>query len=223
MYTQEQITRMSKNPLAVVEALNALLDEGAMLIALLESLIGQEVKIAWPQSLTLQQEAVEIEYDPVTGFSPPRTDGAVRHKAWDDAIATSLASGDPAERGWAETRMPWMMIQDTLKLPNINATQRDTVLLNCSAARFGFGLGSEGKTFRSNMAKPITADQFGPRLADADIPDAFSLASDLTFPNGVVRWEGVWGYRKGGASDIPQFAKASLEHFLKTSGAGYKR
>lgn len=222
MYTQEQIAGMQKDPQAVAEALNALFDEVRMLLGLLESLTGESFNIAFPERIEVSGPlAVEIEYDPVTGFSLPRADGAVRHILWDKALDAAQASDSAVDRAWASSRQRWVFCQDVLKLYPLTINQRDAVTLNCSGARFQHGLGSEGRYFRAGAAFPITRDEYGPRLGQDAIQDAFSLASDLTRPNGEVLWEGFRGYRDDGSSEFPKFADASLKHFRKTSGGAF--
>jgi hypothetical protein len=148
------------------------------------------------------------------GMTAPRSDGAVRIRAWDDAIATALASDDEPTRRWGAARsaQPWIFIQDALKVPTLTAEQRLQIGTNCSNARFSNGmLGGTRKGFAWPAFRVYLNDEGSVRMGD-EIPDAFAVNDDLVNLAKKVLARGYW------ASDMAQLAERSLLHFIMTSG-----
>ena len=209
-----QIAALRNNPTAIVAAINEALAQVAFLRDTYESITGVPLPAVPAFIATPIADGVpDVLYGP-NGLSEPRADGAVRAQAWDEAVDAALASADPATVRWgrANENRRWLFIQDTLDRTDLTRDQRDTIILNCSDARFINGLGGKGSVFKAWKASPLTRNDHGPLLQDAEITDAFALPSDLTFPDGRVRWVGAR------ARDIAAVAKASLQHYLLTSG-----
>lgn len=214
-----EIAALQNSPALLVGAINDLLGQARFLSAHYRVLTGQIIGADIPEAVTQPAAVIPagIEYGP-NGLTAPRADGAVRSKAWDDALAAARDSSDPVKSAWANSpeRGPWILIQDTLKLPDLTETQRATVAMNCSTCRFVNGGGPAGK-YSAYKASPVTSDRSGPRLADAEITDAFCTPSDMAYQNGEIVWVGLW------AKDLARYAEKSLAHFVLTSGAAVLR
>lgn len=214
-----EIAALQNSPVLLVQAINGLLGQARFLSSHYRMLTGQVIGSDIPEAVTQPVAVIPagIEYGP-NGLTAPRADGAVRSKAWDDALAAARDSSDPVVAAWANSpeRGPWIFIQDTLKLPDLTEMQRAAVALNCSTCRFVNGGGPSGK-YSAYKASPVTSDRNGPRLADAEITDAFCTPSDMVFGNGEVNWVGLW------AKDLAKYAEKSLAHFILTSGAAVLR
>lgn len=210
------VAQLRRNPGAIVSAINDALAQVAFLRAEYEGLTGVALPDV-PESIAAPLADAGPTFGP-NGLSAPRADGAVRSQAWDSAIDAALMSSDPVAVRWgmANSGRRWVFVQDTLALPGLTQDQRDTITLNCSDARVANGLGGKGSAFLAWKASPLTRDDYGPRLADAEIEDAFALPSDLTLPNGTVRWTGAR------ARDIAAFAAASLQRYRQNSGGATK-
>lgn len=213
-FTQSEEKEMRANPAIALAFLNELLDRAAGLAIFYEGITGVTLPNIPDQIVVRDSGTLNYGED---GLSAPRIDGAVRAKAWDDAVEAALRSPDPVIAGWGrenENRR-WIFIQDTLSRTGLSDDQRNSIILNCSEARFNNGLGGKGSKFRAWKASPLTVDNYGVRLADDQILDAFSLPSDLTFPDGRVRWRGARAF------DIAGVAEESLRFYRQTSGPGY--
>lgn len=148
------------------------------------------------------------------GMTAPRSDGAVRIRAWDDAIAIALVSDDEPTRRWGAARsaQPWIFIQDALAVPTLTAEQRLHIGANCSNARFSNGLlGGARKGFAWPAFRVYLNDEGSVRMGD-EIPDAFAVNDDLVNLAKKVLARGYW------AADMAQLAERSLLHFVTTSG-----
>lgn len=215
-----EIAALQNSPALLAEAINGLLGQARFLCTHYRVLTGQTIGADIPESVTPPEAAGPkgVEYGGPNSLTAPRADGGVRSRVWDEAIAAAQDSSDPVMQAWAngENRGPWIMLQDTLKLPGLTDEQRNSVLLNCSTCRFMNGGSPRGK-FGAWKASPLTSDRYGPRLADENIPDAFSTSSDLAYPDGEVTWAGLW------AKDLPKFIESSQAHFIRTSGAAVLR
>lgn len=212
--------QQQNNPTAVLGEINRLLAQAVFLALHYSVLTGRELP-AIPESVSADPpDAVPaggIVYL-ASGLTAPRADGAVRARAWDDAVARALASDDVAEQRWGaeNAARPWIFIQDTLGLASLDSTQRNTVLLNCANCRFLNGLLGKGDRFGTWTAAPLVTTGGVARLADQEISDAFSVSSDMTRADGTTVWTGVR------AVDIDTLAKRSLAHYIMTSGRANK-
>jgi len=196
---------------SLVEAINSLLTQAQFLrLAYIADhgadLIGGPI----PQLLSEPPRAMEdgkITYN-ASGLTDPREDGAVRVKAFDDAVAVA-AKGDAVEQAWAAQReqAPWLMIHEVASLPGLTERQRHTIVCNCSNATLLNGLLAGGtRRGLSWFAYHLRPTLGNPGLDTTNaIPDAFALVTSLR------------------AADVADFAKSSLEHFRLTSGAAVTR
>lgn len=216
--TSAEIAALQNSPALLVEAINGLLGQARFLSTHYRMLTGATIGANIPEAVTPPADTGPkgVEYGP-NGLTAPREDGAVRSKVWDEAVAAAIDSADPVIAAWGKGAAgPWIMIQDTLKLPGLTDEQRNSVLLNCSECRFMNGGTPRGK-FGAWKASPLTSDRHGPRLADEQIKDAFSTSSDMAYPDGEVTWVGLW------AKDLHAFVASSQAHFIRTSGAAVLR
>jgi len=209
---------LQNNPTLIVQAINELLTQARFLAEHYRHLTSAELTGSIPERVTEPTRPASSNAYNANGLSDPRSDGAVRSKAWDDAITEALHSTDPVTRAWGEgnekMNRRWIFIQDTLVRTDLTPQQRQCIELNCARARFMSGLLGKGTNLSAWVASPVGFDDLMqiPKLLDQNIEDAFSLPSDMRYPNGSVTWRGTT------AADMPAFAKNSLAHFILTSG-----
>lgn len=210
-----ELQSIFNSPADLLVALNDRLGQAQMIVLRLTEL-GWKISADIPEQV--QREGGDtgaggVVYLP-SGISEPRADGAVRVRAWDEAIAKALNSDDEPTRRWAAARsgQPWVFIQDALALNTLTHDQRRTIGTNCANARFSNGLlGGSKKGFAWPAFKAYLTDEGDLRMGDL-IPDAFAVNDDLVDLNKRVRARGFW------ASDMAQLAERSLLHFIMTSG-----
>ncbi len=157
-----------------------------------------------------------IEYLP-SGMTAPRADGAVRIRAWDEAVARALASPDAATQRWGavESARPWKMVQDTLTAPGVSKEQKRSIGTNCANARMINGLsGSSVKGFAWPAYK-VTLVNGIPQIGD-EIADAAAWNDDRVTLDGQVLARGWW------TADAATLAERSLLHYIMTSGRATK-
>jgi hypothetical protein len=209
-----ELLTIYNSPADLLAALNDRLGQSQMIVLRLAEL-GWTLDEAIPEQV--QRSGAPVTEGVVylaSGISSPRADGAVRVRAWDDAIAKAVASDDEATRRWGNDRaaQPWVFIQDALALTTITIEQRRTIGTNCANARFSNALiGGAKKGFAWPAFRVYLNEDGDLRMGDA-IPDAFAVNDDLVDLNKRVRSRGFW------ASDMAQLAERSLLHFLMTSG-----
>lgn len=216
--TSTEIQNLTNSPAAIVEAINDRLQQIHALddryIELTQKSVAADIPYAVTADVTAPPTTV---YYQDNGVTPPREDGAVRVRTWDDFVYAALESADEPTRRWAleRSKQPWILIQDTLTVPGINRLQRFTIGTNCANSRMlnAFIGGSNYKGW-SWPAYPIVFKEDGTfQLGENEIPDAFAVSDDLTTLSGSVRSKG-WRI-----ADLPLLAKRSLDHFILTSGA----
>ena len=212
-----EVAALRSSPALLVQAINDALDQARFLAEQYHAITGESLGLSLPDDVT-EPDAIGDPgggpaYKP-NGLTDLRTDGTVRSKAWDAAIAAALASDDPVQQAWGAQRavQPWIYIQDALTLPGVTEAQRRAIGVNCSNARFLNGLtGGSPKGF-AYPAYSVRVDDGGiARLGD-EIPDAFAINDDLVSLTGEVMAKGYW------AKDLASLAERSLAHFVRTSG-----
>lgn len=208
-----ELQAIFNSPADLLSAINDRLSQVQMIVLRLTEL-GVQIDQAIPEQVQRAGGvSTGIAYL-ADGMTAPRSDGAVRIRAWDDAIEIALASDDEPTRRWGTARavQPWVFIQDALKLSTLTAEQRLQIGTNCSNARFSNAMiGGSKKGFAWPAFRVYINDEGNVRMGDA-IPDAFAINDDLVDLTGKVRARGFW------ASDVPQLAERSLLHFIMTSG-----
>lgn len=203
------------SPADLLDALNDRLSQAQMIVLRLTELgwaIDQQIPEQVQRAGSTGNSSGPV-YLP-NGITEPRADGAVRVRAWDEAIAKALASDDEPTRRWGTERatQPWVFIQDTLALPSLTLDQRRNIGTNCANARFSNGLiGGAKKGFAWPAFRAFLNEDGDLRMGDG-IPDAFAVNDDLVDLNKRVRSRGYW------VSDMAQLAERSLLHFIMTSG-----
>lgn len=216
--TQQQARELAaifNSPADLLAALNDRLGQ-AQMIALRLGELGWEIDQVIPEQVQRNGAGASTD-SPIyvaNGITQPRADGAVRVRAWDEAIARALASDDEPTRRWGTERaaQPWVFIQDTLALTALTLEQRRNIGTNCANARFSNALlGGAKKGFAWPAFKTYLTEEGDLRMGDG-IPDAFAVNDDLVDLNKRVRTRGYW------AADMAQLAERSLLHFLMTSG-----
>ncbi len=211
-----EIAALQNSPALLVGAINDTISQLAFLSDHFASISGTRLDIAIPAYARLPTSGAELSYGP-DGLTAPRADGAVRSRAWDAAVTAASDSADPVLRAWAQSRVPWIFVQDTLTHPALTQTQRDAVVLNCARCRFMNGLMSTpNRKLAAWVASPVESAPNGARLVDAVIADAFATSSDME-SGGAVTWVGLR------SSDLQKFAENSLAHFIRTSGPAVLR
>lgn len=209
-----ELAAIYNSPADLLSALNDRLAQAQMIVLRLSDL-GWTIDAQIPEQV--QREGGESDglVYLANGMTAPRADGAVRIKAWDDAIAKALTSEDEPTRRWGAERaaQPWVFIQDTLALKTLTLDQRRAIGTNCSTARFSNALIGGSKKGFSWPAFAVYVSQDDGNLRTGDlIADAFAVNDDLLDLNMRVRSRGFW------ASDMGQLAERSLLHFIMTSG-----
>lgn len=206
----------ASNPSAIVAAINEHLETISQMAEYLFDMTGEGLSQTIPESVTLATDSAnEIGYR-ANGVTPPRADGAVRVKVWDDFVAQALKSLDPVTQRWARERavQPWIIIQDTLKEPGLPLDAQLSIGYNGANARMMNGFLGGGFAFWP--AYEVHTNPEGYRRFGDNIPDAFAVSDDLLYPNGAVRKRGYW------IADLGQLAQKSLDHFLIGSGKATK-
>lgn len=214
--TQQQARELQaifSSPTELLAALNDRLNQVQM-IALRLTELGWQLDQAIPEQVQrVGGDTTGIAYL-ADGMTAPRADGAVRIRAWDDAVAKALASDDEPTHRWGAERaaQPWVFIQDTLQLSTLTTAQRLQIGTNCSNARFSNAMfGSVKKGFAWPAFSVYLNDEGNVRMGD-EISDAFAINDDLVTLAKKVLARGYW------ASDMAQLAERSLAHFILTSG-----
>jgi len=213
-----ELAALQKSPTLLVEAINTLLGQASFLAEHYELLTGKPLGLSLPESVQIPVVQTGIDYD-ANGISPPRADGCVRIRAWDDAIAAALDSSDPVVQAWGKrsAESPWIYIQDMLRSPLISATQKRAIGTNCGNARFmNATLGGNTKAFAFPAYTVFVNEQGNLRMGDS-IPDAFAVNDDRVTLTGEVKSRGWW------ASDMKRLAADSLAYFIVTSGPSVLR
>lgn len=217
--TPLDLQTLTSSPTAIVEAINDRLSQVSALDQRFHELTGRYVADRVPFSVSDNSIPVltGVNYDILTGVTPPREDGAVRVKVWDDFVEKALNSSSEPTRRWAAARavQPWIFIQDTLAVAGLNKQQRLNIGTNCSNSRMlnAFLGGSNYKGW-SWIAYPVILKDDGTfQLSENEIPDAFAVSDDLVTLSGQVKSKG-WRI-----ADLGMLAERTLAHFLLTSGA----
>ena len=216
--TSTEIQNLTNSPTAIVEAINDRLQQIHALddryIELTQKSVAADIPYAVTADVTAPPTTV---YYQDNGVTPPREDGAVRVRTWDDFVSAALESADEATRRWAleRSKQPWILIQDTLTVPGINRLQRFIIGTNCANSRMlnAFIGGSNYKGWSWPAYQIFFKEDGTFQLGENEIPDAFAVTDDLTTLSGSVRSKG-WRI-----ADLPLLAKRSLDHFILTSGA----
>lgn len=210
-----ELAAIYNSPADLLSALNDRLAQAQTIVVRLADL-GWEISAAIPEQVERLGHPAEDEgvVYLANGMTAPRADGAVRIKAWDDAVAKALVSDDEPTRRWAAMRaaQPWVFIQDTLRVLGISGDQKRAIGTNCANARFCNAiLGGTQKGF-AWPAFRVFVDGEGVLRTGDEIPDAFAVNDDFTNLAGQVKTRGYW------AADMATLADRSLLHFIKTSG-----
>lgn len=218
--TPAEIAALQSSPTLLLQAINDSLGQARFLVAHYQALTGKSLDLTLPADVS--ENGANAIGDPgggpaygANGLTAPRADGAVRCRAWDEAVAEALASRDPVVEAWGRERaaQPWMFIQDTLTAPGISLEQKRAIGTNCSIARFQNGLtGSSYKGFSWIAIRVYIDSESGSLKTGDEIPDAFAVNDDLVNLAGKVMAKGYW------AADMGALADRSLAHFVLTSG-----
>lgn len=208
-----ELQSIFNSPADLLVALNDRLGQAQMIVLRLTEL-GWKISAAIPEQVEREGGEPDGLVYLASGMTAPRLDGAVRIKAWDEAIARAAVSPDEPTRRWSAARaaQPWVFIQDTLAVKGISGDQKRAIGSNCANARFCNGMiGGSKKGFAWPAFKVYVDDEGVLRYGD-QIEDAFAVNDDLVNLVGQVKSRGYW------AVDMAALADRSLLHFVATSG-----